>query len=111
MQEAADYIGSQFQVLQDVFIENKNLINSFGEAVNKDVRLYVSGIEYWVVGNLLWSFDSQRYFGRNNKEVKRTLIVPLQDAETAEDKNTNVAGEHCLILFPEGVLCYLMPST
>lgn len=105
MQEAADYIGSQFKVLQDVFIENKSLVDSFGEVVDKDVQLYISGLEYWVVGNLLWSFDSQRYFGRNNKEVKRTLIVPIQDAETTEDKNTNVAGEYWLGLFPEVILC------
>ena len=85
MQEAADYIGSQFQVLQNIFLENKILVPPFGEAIDRDVQLYIAGLEQWVIGNLHWSFDSQRYFGRNHESIKRTLSVPICDTEKSEE--------------------------
>lgn len=40
-------------------------------------RFHVHAMQYWVIGNLDWSFGSQRYFGRNHQQVKESLVVKL----------------------------------
>ena len=44
---------------------------------------YITGLEDWVVGNLDWSFATQRYFGKNHATVKETLVVDLYPLRTA----------------------------
>ena len=34
-------------------------------------------MENWVIGNLNWSFETQRYFGHARHEIKRTRVVHL----------------------------------
>ena len=34
-------------------------------------------MECWVIGNIEWSFATNRYFGENGSEVKATLVVDL----------------------------------
>ena len=34
-------------------------------------------MQYWVVGNLEWSFGTLRYFGADHKKIRETLTVEL----------------------------------
>ncbi|KII89723.1 hypothetical protein PLICRDRAFT_562693 [Plicaturopsis crispa FD-325 SS-3] len=76
-QAAADYVGVYFAELMSVFVEGRKRLTTRGPLVDADVARCVDAMGHWVVGNLEWSFQSQRYFGRDAAEVKRTLVVHL----------------------------------
>lgn len=78
LQTASDMVGEHFIKLMTRFIHGKSLLPSWGEAVDSAVNRYIKAMEHWVVGNLVWSFESQRYFGPRHAEVKQTLLVMLQ---------------------------------
>jgi hypothetical protein len=75
LQETASYVAVYWQKLMDGFLDTKTMLPSWGEETDAAVATYVSGLESWISGNLYWSFDTQRYFGAEHKEVERTLIV------------------------------------
>nr|A0A348B782.1 RecName: Full=Sesquiterpene synthase 6; AltName: Full=Terpene cyclase 6 [Postia placenta Mad-698-R]BBD74520.1 sesquiterpene synthase [Postia placenta Mad-698-R] len=77
MQDAIDYVSDLFKQTIDGFMENTQLLPSWGAAVDADVRLYVQGLQDWVVGNLHWSFATERYFGKRGAEIKATRVVEL----------------------------------
>lgn len=56
--------------------ERKNL-PSWGTAIDRDVATYVDGLADWIVGSLHWSFSSERYFGKDGAEIKRTRVLCL----------------------------------
>ena len=68
----------------DRFVENKKRLPAWGPHVDAGVAAYVTAMEYWVVGNLEWSFETQRYFGPGHAEIKRTRVVRLRPAESNE---------------------------
>ena len=75
LQSASDLVGQHFKYLMGKFIEGKKNLPSWGLEVDTAVGAYVQAMEHWVIGNLDWSFETQRYFGAQNAEIKRTLIV------------------------------------
>lgn len=77
LQEAADYTGRHFKNLLDQFLNCKANLPSFGPKWDPVVAHSIMAMEAWVVGNLEWSFDVQRYFGRQHSQIKQTLIVDL----------------------------------
>lgn len=79
LQQAADLIGKKFKDLIDQFLEDnlKANIRSFGAAVDDGIRKYIFSWECTAIGNVMWSLDSQRFFGTNNEEVKRTRVVDI----------------------------------
>lgn len=77
LQQAADLIGTKFKALIDQFLEDKASIRSFGDDVDEGIRKYIFSWECTVIGNVMWSLDSQRFFGTNNEEVKRTRVVDI----------------------------------
>ena len=81
MQEAAVYSGVIFLNLLDKFIQGRKSIRSFGADVDRDVKLYIEGIENWIVGNIHWSYDCQRYFGKRGQEVKSSRVTKLGPIE------------------------------
>ncbi|THH10878.1 hypothetical protein EW145_g1031 [Phellinidium pouzarii] len=82
--EALDYVEVEFKQFLKTFVTSKAQIRSFGPEVDAAVRSYIHGMEQWVVGNIVWSFDTQRYFGADHEEVKRTRIVKLKQLESAK---------------------------
>ncbi|KAI5116915.1 hypothetical protein M0805_002120 [Coniferiporia weirii] len=78
LQQAVDYAGAEFQALLGQFATDKEALPSFGAAVDADLRNYIFGLENWIVGNLMFSFDTPRYLGEERKEVEKTLIVKLR---------------------------------
>ncbi|OCH86166.1 terpenoid synthase [Obba rivulosa] len=90
LQNAVDLVGGHWDELMNNFLANKKSLPSWGPELDLKVAAYIKGMEYWVVGNLHWSFRTVRYFGRAREEVQRTRIVHLAkrrfDLEGSEDK-------------------------
>lgn len=89
LQEASDYIGEEFKRILNQLIEDIEALPSFGPTVDDAVQKYIYSIKHWVIGNLIWSFESQRYFGTEHLEIKRTLVVNVRPREVeaeAEDE-------------------------
>lgn len=78
LQTASDQVGERFQILMNKFVEGKEKIPSWGPAVDASVAAYVQAMEHWVIGNLVWSFKTPRYFGSQHDQVKRTRVVSLR---------------------------------
>jgi len=43
----------------------------------EDLRKYVWGLANWVTANYEWSFESQRFFGALNVDVRKYRVVDL----------------------------------
>ncbi|KAI0091347.1 terpenoid synthase [Irpex rosettiformis] len=91
LQEAADHVGVHFKELSEVFEAGKKELPSFGGELDKVVAQYIMAMECWVVGNLEWSFGTQRYFGADHKKIRETLMVELSPAKVFSPKN----GSEC----------------
>jgi len=84
LQQAVDRIGELCKQTIDTFIENQARVPSWGDNVDKDVELYVNGLQEWIVGSLHWSFMTTRYFGNDGGVVRATRIVELLSQENAK---------------------------
>jgi hypothetical protein len=81
LQEAVDRVGEVYKETLDSFIENQKRVPSWGDNIDKDVKLYINGMQEWVIGSINWSFVTKRYFGDNGGLVKATGIVDLLSKE------------------------------
>jgi hypothetical protein len=82
LQSAVDFVGDLCKQSIDRFNNNRNNLPSWSTKIDKDVAVYVDGLANWIVGSLHWSFESQRYFGKNGKDVKANRIVNLLPCRT-----------------------------
>ncbi|KAI0320270.1 terpenoid synthase [Amylostereum chailletii] len=80
IQSACDYAGVVYKALMDSFVADKARLPSFG-AVDADVLRYVEASQQWAIGNIVWSFETPRYFGANRHEIKKTRMVPLKPVD------------------------------
>ncbi|KAG2081473.1 isoprenoid synthase domain-containing protein [Suillus cothurnatus] len=77
LQDAVDYCTRLCNISLQRFEENRAILPSWGEEVDKDVATYVKGLQNWITGPLQWSFVTARYFGKDAHTVKRDRIVKL----------------------------------
>ncbi len=77
LQTSADLVGEHFKVLINSFLSSKARLPSWGPEWDPVVSQFVMAMESWVIGNLEWSFETQRYFGPYRAKIKETLIVEL----------------------------------
>jgi len=77
LQSAVDFVGELCRQTIDNFIENRKIIPSWGPEIDKMVEGYVQGLQDWITGSLHWSFMTERYFGKNGAEVKKSRYVKL----------------------------------
>ena len=77
LQGAIDRIGELFRQTIDNFVEQKARLPSWGPEIDKEVETYVRGLQHWITGVLNWSFMTERYFGKQVAEVKKTRVVKL----------------------------------
>lgn len=77
LQTAVDFVGELCRQTIDAFTENQRELPSFGPRLDRDVALYVQGLQDWIVGSLHWSFMSERYFGKEGAEIKKHRVVKL----------------------------------
>ncbi len=86
LQAASDLVGEHFRVLMDRFMETKTRLPSYGSGVDSAVAQYVAAMEHWVIGNLEWSFESQRYFGSEHRRVRENRVVLLRPREHGNEQ-------------------------
>lgn len=63
LQAASDYVGEYYAELMDIYMTAKAELSkkSFGSrTLDMDVWKYVNAMENWPIGNLEWSFKSNR---------------------------------------------------
>ncbi|KAG2141844.1 isoprenoid synthase domain-containing protein [Suillus clintonianus] len=77
LQGAVDYCGRLCNISLQRFEENLAMLPSWGEEVDKQVAIYIRGLQSWITGSLHWTFESARYFGKDAHIVKRERIVKL----------------------------------
>lgn len=84
LQSAADHVEFLLRQALHRFERARADLTSFlGSTTTQDakthlqVQTYVSGLEDWMVGSTQWSFESERYFGKNRGEVLSEGVVQL----------------------------------
>jgi hypothetical protein len=77
LQETVYFVGDYFHRLLNRFQSTKAMLPSWGGATDAAVARYIQGLERWIAGNVLWSFDTERYFGRDRALVRQTRLVTL----------------------------------
>lgn len=66
----------------DAFLAARDALPSWGDDVDDEVKKYVDGIGYWVRGMDCWSFESQRYFGKDGLAIQKHRVVRIQHKST-----------------------------
>ncbi|KAG2128239.1 isoprenoid synthase domain-containing protein [Suillus clintonianus] len=77
LQDAVDYSYQLCKGTIQRFEDNRVILPSWGEEVDRQVAIYVQGLEDWMIGSLHWSFNSTRYLGKDGHTVKRYRIISL----------------------------------
>jgi alpha-muurolene/germacrene-A/gamma-muurolene synthase len=77
LQQAVDRTGEMCKQCIDTFVENQKQIPSWGDRIDRDIKLYVKSMQDWFPGSLYWSFMTKRYFGDEGGRIKTTRIVDL----------------------------------
>lgn len=77
LQSAVDLAGSHCFDCITKFEDNRKALPSWGEEIDREVDLYVQGLQDWIIGSLHWSFACRRYFGAEGKEIKEHRTVFL----------------------------------
>lgn len=77
LQQSVDYIAAQFTALVDVFNKNEAALPSFGPKADRDVERYILATKQSLIGYMNWCFDTRRYFGPEDGDVRHTLVVKL----------------------------------
>ncbi|KAG1886736.1 isoprenoid synthase domain-containing protein [Suillus subluteus] len=77
LQGAVDYSGQMCKIAMQRFEDNRAILPSWGTEVDRQVAIYVQGLQDWIVANLHWSFESTHYFGKDGQAVKQDGIIKL----------------------------------
>nr|A0A5Q0QSI8.1 RecName: Full=Sesquiterpene synthase Agr5; AltName: Full=Terpene cyclase Agr5; Flags: Precursor [Cyclocybe aegerita]QGA30881.1 sesquiterpene synthase Agr5 [Cyclocybe aegerita] len=80
LQTAVDFLGGYCEALTAQLLEAKRILQARSDAAySRDVVRLMDAFGDWVRGNVAWSFETERYFGKENKRVKETLLVELKE--------------------------------
>ncbi|KAJ7883181.1 isoprenoid synthase domain-containing protein [Mycena olivaceomarginata] len=77
LQLAVNMVGKLCSDRMGDFIRLRAQLPLWGPTIDGMVRVYVDGLQDWMVGSLHWSFKTERYFGESSKAVLETLKVEL----------------------------------
>jgi len=53
----------------------KFTLPSWGPTIDKDIACYIAGLESWMIGVFYWSFQTERYFGKDVRTVRASRTV------------------------------------
>ncbi|CAF0989874.1 unnamed protein product [Adineta steineri] len=87
IQQAMDQAG---QMVIDEYAHFERLqrqLPSWGADIDDQVEKYVDGLGKVIRGNLCWCFETQKYFGSETEEVKRTRCIKLLPPTTTVQEN------------------------
>ncbi|THH27413.1 hypothetical protein EUX98_g6776 [Antrodiella citrinella] len=90
LQTASNMVGDHFTKLMIRFVHGKSQLPSWGAAVDSAVQAYIRAMEHWVIGNLEWSFESQRYFGTRHSDIKKTLLITVIPSNEMSDDDSEL---------------------
>ena len=76
-QEAIEQAGALWEKTLNFYFECHKAVPSWGEEVDRDVAVYIQGLKDWIIANAEWSFETERYFGKEAKKIRETLQVEL----------------------------------
>jgi len=85
LQETADFIGDHCKGLVEKYLSAKKQLSP---SLGKDAAKFIDALGSWMIGNIVWSFETFRYFGSRHLEVKETRLVILRPRELAEDSGS-----------------------
>ena len=80
VQGAMNWIECYALRVHDSFLQNVADLPSWGEDVDRRIRIYIDGLGQWVRGNDDWTFESRRYFGDKGLEIQKTRLMTLLPA-------------------------------
>ncbi|KAL7282972.1 terpenoid synthase [Trametes coccinea BRFM310] len=86
IQGAMDWIARYHDRLVDQFLHHYANLPSWGPEIDAQLRRYVDGLGNWVRANDCWSFESQRYFGKEGSKVQDSRVVALLPKVNAQPK-------------------------
>jgi hypothetical protein len=75
--EAIDYVAELCEKSMNRFVETRSKVPSWGEVIDKEVSIYLDGLQHWMSGVLDWYFVTERYFEKVVADVKANRIVTL----------------------------------
>ncbi|KAI0351509.1 terpenoid synthase [Trametes cingulata] len=90
LQSAVDFVGDLCKQTIDAFIDNQRNVPSFGPELDRDVAMYIQGLQDWIVGSLHWSFMTERYFGKAGAEIKAHRVVKLLPRRNTDAQMANM---------------------
>ena len=82
--DAVNAVGELCKRAIDQFTHDRANLPSWGPTIDPDVRVYVDGLADWIMGQVHWSFETERYFGKAGKRVKATHVVTLRPKIVAQ---------------------------
>ena len=74
---AVDWLERHAAGIRGDFLDGATNMPSWGEDVDRRVKIYINGIAQWIRGNNAWMFEGGRYFGNKCSEIQKTRIVSL----------------------------------
>ncbi|KAF5358647.1 hypothetical protein D9758_007706 [Tetrapyrgos nigripes] len=77
LQAAVERVGDICRDAIDRYNKWRRKLPSWGPEIDSDVARYADGLADWMVGVMHWSFETERYFGRQAKIVKKEQVVRL----------------------------------
>ncbi|KAI0676414.1 terpenoid synthase [Trametes maxima] len=77
LQSAIDYVGALCEQCVDRFDTLRRALPSWGPEIDSQLQVYIDGLGDWMIGNLVWSFETERYFRRAGPRVRANLSVAL----------------------------------
>lgn len=77
LQQAVNFVGAYSRQAIERFERERHNIPSWDAETDRHVAMYIDGLQNWIVGSLHWSFDSERYFGKKGRQIKKTRSIAL----------------------------------
>lgn len=75
LQKAISYVGEMCKSRIKTFEKLSRGISHSDREINRQINIYTTGLRAWMVGSLTWSFETERYFGKDGALVKETLCL------------------------------------
>ncbi|KAK0472672.1 terpenoid synthase [Armillaria luteobubalina] len=82
LQGAVDFINGYCEALLDQFEKAKEVLSARPEESYADAVLLLKAFGDWVRGNDEWSFATERYFGKEGREIRKSRVVVLRELST-----------------------------
>ncbi|KAF9532586.1 isoprenoid synthase domain-containing protein [Crepidotus variabilis] len=92
LQEASDYIGAYCDGLLKRYLNARKRISL---SLGLEAAQFIDAVGQWMIGNLVWSFETVRYFGPSHLEVKETGIVYLRPQARFDDSGSESSDDEC----------------